>query len=84
MKFIMIKYAILQYITIICKIINNLFILYFLEKKKKNNMDKQENKMLNLFGFELKAFKSFSSLIDLMNRPEDPASLAIFRICFGN
>jgi hypothetical protein len=47
-------------------------------------MNKQENKMLNLFGFELKAFKSFSSLTELMNRPEDPASLAIFRICFGN
>jgi len=61
--------------------------LYFLEKKNNkinNNMNKQENKMLNLFGFELKAFKSFSSLTELMNRPEDPASLAIFRICFGN
>jgi len=46
-------------------------------------MDKKENKMLNLFGFEFKSFKSLNSLIDLMNRPEDPASLAIFRICFG-
>lgn len=40
-------------------------------------------KMLKLFGFDLNDLKSWESLVKLMNRPEDPASLALFRICFG-
>lgn len=36
-----------------------------------------------LLGFELSELKSWNAFVRLMNRPEDPSSLAIFRICFG-
>lgn len=39
--------------------------------------------MRRLFGFELDDFKSWSSFVRLMNRPEDPSSLAALRILFG-
>lgn len=42
-----------------------------------------KSKMFKTFGFELDDFKSWSSLVKLMNRPEDASSLAVFRICFG-
>ena len=38
---------------------------------------------LNLFGFELNELKSWNGLVRLLNRPEDPSSLALFRILFG-
>jgi hypothetical protein len=50
-----------------------------MEKKQK-----EKNSMLNTFGFDIKDLKSWDSLVKLMNRPEDPSSLSIFRICFGN
>ncbi len=34
-------------------------------------------------GFHLKDLRSWTSLVRLLNRPEDPASLAAFRILFG-
>jgi hypothetical protein len=39
--------------------------------------------MRRLFGFELADLKSWSNLVKLMNRPEDPSSLAVLRILFG-
>lgn len=39
--------------------------------------------MRRLFGFDLSNFNSWSSFVKLMMRPEDPASLAVFRILFG-
>lgn len=39
--------------------------------------------MKKLFGFELNDFSSWNNFVRLMNRPEDPASLGIFRILFG-
>jgi vitamin K-dependent gamma-carboxylase len=39
--------------------------------------------MKKLFGFELSDLSSWNKFVKLMNRPEDPSSLAIFRICFG-
>jgi hypothetical protein len=44
---------------------------------------KSETRMKKLFGFEWDDFKSWNSFVTLMNRPEDPANLAIFRILFG-
>jgi vitamin K-dependent gamma-carboxylase len=38
---------------------------------------------LNLQGFDLKQLCSWSGLVKLLNRPEDPSSLGIFRILFG-
>ena len=51
------------------------------ETKKKTN---EKSNMFKTLGFEIKDLKSWDSLVRLMNRPEDPSSLAIFRICFGN
>ena len=39
--------------------------------------------MRRLFGVELDDFKSWSNFVKLMNRPEDPSSLAALRILFG-
>ncbi|CAF1142299.1 unnamed protein product [Rotaria sordida] len=39
--------------------------------------------MRRLFGFELADFQSWSNFVKLMNRPEDPSSLAALRILFG-
>jgi vitamin K-dependent gamma-carboxylase len=36
-----------------------------------------------LFGVEFNDFKSWSNFVKLMNRPEDPSSLAVLRILFG-
>jgi hypothetical protein len=36
--------------------------------------------MRRLFGFELADLQSWSSFVKLMNRPEDPSSLAVLRI----
>ena len=44
---------------------------------------KLKNRIKTIFGFEIDDFKSWNSFVKLLNRPEDPASLAIFRILFG-
>ena len=36
-----------------------------------------------LFGVDLIDFKSWSNFVKMMNRPEDPSSLAIIRMLFG-
>lgn len=36
-----------------------------------------------LFGVELSDFQSWTNFVKLMNRPEDPSSLAVLRILFG-
>jgi vitamin K-dependent gamma-carboxylase len=47
-------------------------------------MNKQkESKMRALFGFDLNDFNSWGHFVKLMNRPEDPSSLALFRFLFG-
>lgn len=40
-------------------------------------------KFHHFFGFELNELKSWNGLVRLLNRPEDPSSLALFRILFG-
>lgn len=40
-------------------------------------------KKQNVFGFETISLRSWSGFVKLMNRPEDPSSLAAFRILFG-
>ncbi len=45
---------------------------------------KPETKVKKLFGFEFSDLSSFKNFVVLMNRPEDPSNLAIFRILFGN
>jgi vitamin K-dependent gamma-carboxylase len=50
------------------------------------DLKKQENKvstMRRLLGFELSDLQSWSNFVKLMNRPEDPSSLAVLRILFG-
>lgn len=39
--------------------------------------------MRRLFGFDRKDFSSWTNFVQMINRPEDPSSLAIFRILFG-
>lgn len=54
--------------------------------KKLDHMPKQstENKkMKKLFGFDFSDLSSWKNFVKLMNRPEDPSSLALFRIIFG-
>jgi vitamin K-dependent gamma-carboxylase len=43
----------------------------------------KKSKMLRLFGFETSDFHTWHNFVRLMNRPEDPSSLAFFRILFG-
>jgi hypothetical protein len=45
--------------------------------------DKDISTMRRLFGVELSDFQSWSNFVKLMNRPEDPSSLAVLRILFG-
>ena len=49
----------------------------------KNEVKLQESKLKKLLGFDINEFKSWNRFVKLMNRPEDPANLAIFRILFG-
>ena len=44
---------------------------------------KIQSRMMRIFGFDLSSLHNWSSFVRLINRPEDPASLAIFRILFG-
>lgn len=41
------------------------------------------SRFFQLFGFKIDDVKTWSRSIQLLNRPEDPSSLAIFRILFG-
>lgn len=41
------------------------------------------SKMEKIFGFRKEDVTSWSSLVALLNRPTDPASLGIFRCLFG-
>lgn len=61
------------------------FIFLFFEISYRMGPKKQQeiSTMRRLFGFELDDFKSWSNFVKLMNRPEDPSSLAAFRILFG-
>lgn len=51
-----------------------------------NNGNRVEikSKFKSLFGFQLSDLTSWDNFVKLMNRPEDPSSLAVFRILFGN
>ncbi|XP_034047407.1 vitamin K-dependent gamma-carboxylase isoform X1 [Thalassophryne amazonica] len=42
-----------------------------------------KSRMEQLFGFKKEDLTSWSRLVDLLNRPTDPASLGIFRCLFG-
>ncbi len=45
--------------------------------------EQEFSSMRRIFGFELADFQSWSNFVKLMNRPEDPSSLAVLRILFG-
>jgi vitamin K-dependent gamma-carboxylase len=51
--------------------------------KNKQKISSNDDKFSKLFGFKLSSLSNWSSFIELMNRPEDPSSLAVFRILFG-
>ncbi|XP_072311491.1 vitamin K-dependent gamma-carboxylase [Eucyclogobius newberryi] len=42
-----------------------------------------QNRMKQIFGFTTEDLRSWQSLVTLLNRPMDPASLGIFRFLFG-
>lgn len=42
-----------------------------------------KSKMEQIFGFKKEDLASWHSLVTLLNRPTDPASLGIFRCLFG-
>ena len=44
---------------------------------------KIQSRMMRTFGFDSSSLHNWSSFVRLMNRPEDPVSLALFRILFG-
>jgi len=48
-----------------------------------SNKQHEISTMRRLFGVELADFQSWSNFVRLMNRPEDPSSLAALRILFG-
>ena len=54
-----------------------------LEGNDENKVEIKQKKMKKLFGFDWTDFKSWDDLVKLINRPEDPSSLAVFRILFG-
>lgn len=43
----------------------------------------QQTKMKTLFGFDLDDLRTWENFVKLMNRPEDPSALGLFRILFG-
>lgn len=50
----------------------------------KEKLPRENDSMMRpVFGFDLSDFNSWTSFVKLMMRPEDPASLAVFRILFG-
>uniref|UniRef100_A0A8C3A5R9 Vitamin K-dependent gamma-carboxylase n=1 Tax=Cyclopterus lumpus TaxID=8103 RepID=A0A8C3A5R9_CYCLU len=50
---------------------------------KNLDMPQTKSKMEKLFGFRKEDLTSWHSLVSLLNRPTDPASLGIFRCLFG-
>ncbi|XP_061656107.1 vitamin K-dependent gamma-carboxylase [Phyllopteryx taeniolatus] len=50
---------------------------------KKTDQTAPQSKMEQIFGFKKEDLTSWSSLVVLLNRPTDPASLGIFRCLFG-
>ncbi|XP_057675465.1 vitamin K-dependent gamma-carboxylase-like [Corythoichthys intestinalis] len=50
---------------------------------KKTDKAAPQSKMEKIFGFKKEDLTSWSSLVALLNRPMDPASLGIFRCLFG-
>lgn len=44
---------------------------------------KELSKMRRWFGFDTTDLQSWTNFVKLLNRPEDPSSLAVFRILFG-
>ncbi|XP_077592991.1 vitamin K-dependent gamma-carboxylase [Stigmatopora nigra] len=50
---------------------------------KKKDQATPQSKMEQIFGFKKQDLSSWSSLVALLNRPMDPASLGIFRFLFG-
>ncbi|TMS08540.1 Vitamin K-dependent gamma-carboxylase [Larimichthys crocea] len=49
----------------------------------KKDQPQTKSKMEKIFGFRKEDLTSWSSLVTLLNRPTDPASLGIFRCLFG-
>ena len=54
------------------------------EESNKNQEMNREDRFEKLFGFKLNQLFSWKEFVKLMNRPEDPSCLAVFRILFGN
>ena len=50
---------------------------------KKDQTPQTKTKMEKIFGFRREDLTSWHSLVTLLNRPTDPASLGIFRCLFG-
>lgn len=50
---------------------------------KKEKEPQTKTKMERIFGFKKEDLTSWHSLVSLLNRPTDPASLGIFRCLFG-
>jgi hypothetical protein len=51
--------------------------------KKKESIVGKKFQMKSLFGFDANDLSSWNNFVSLMNRPEDPSSLGLFRILFG-
>lgn len=49
----------------------------------KKDAPQSQSKMEKIFGFRMEDLTSWHSLVTLLNRPTDPASLGIFRCLFG-
>lgn len=53
------------------------------DKAEESARPRQESRMRRLLGFEGADVCSWQRLVTLLNRPTDPASLAVFRFLFG-
>ncbi|CAF0926611.1 unnamed protein product [Didymodactylos carnosus] len=56
---------------------------WFLMVRANDSTKGSISRMRRLFGFDFSDFQSWDSFLKLMNRPEDPSSLAVLRILFG-
>lgn len=61
---------------------------WFVDKVQKNKSAqtsglKQGSRMQKILGFEWTDLSSWQSVVTLLNRPTDPANLAVFRFLFG-
>lgn len=54
------------------------------EAASKKDKPQTKSRMEQIFGFKTEDLASWQSLVTLLNRPTDPASLGIFRCLFGN